>query len=88
MTLTIQLDKSIEAFITHQAHEQRISLETAATELVRVGFEVKLRELHQRYVRGEYSLGRLAKELGITTWELVHVLEEHRLQIHNLPLAV
>lgn len=88
MSLTIQLDKPIEAFIAHQAHEQRISPETAATELVRVGFEVKLRELHQHYVRGEYSLGRLAKELGVTTWELMHVLEEHRLQIHNLPLAV
>ncbi|MEK7327294.1 MAG: hypothetical protein AAB217_18775 [Chloroflexota bacterium] len=87
MTITVQLDKSIEAFVAHQAQEQQISPEAALAELVQMGFEAKLRELHSRYIRGEYSFGRLAKELGSTTWELTHLLEERGLQVHNLPLA-
>ena len=88
MTITVELDKSIEAFVARQTQQRQISPEDALAELVRAGFEIKLRELHDHYVRGEYSFGRLAKELGITTWELAHLLEERKLQTHNLPLAV
>lgn len=37
--------------------------------------------------QGEISFGRLAQELGITTWELSHLLEERGWTAHNLPSA-
>lgn len=87
MTITVELEKPIQAFVAHQANEHKISQEEAVADLVRVGFDVKLTELHSRYARGEYSFGRLAQELGVTVWELTHLLEERGLQTFNLPLA-
>lgn len=53
-----------------------------------LGFETLLQERYQRYRLGEISFGRLAQELGITTWELSHLLEERSWSIYNLPSAV
>jgi predicted HTH domain antitoxin len=52
---------------------------------VNLGFEMRLREYYQRYPRGEISFGRMAEELGVTSWELSHLLEEHGWTPHNLP---
>jgi predicted HTH domain antitoxin len=57
-------------------------------ELVTLGFEAYIQELYHRYRRGEISFGRLAQELGITTWELSHLLEEQGWPAHNLPSSV
>jgi hypothetical protein len=54
-------------------------------ELVSLGFHALLRERYTRYQRGEISFGRLAQDLGITTWELTHLLEEQGWSVHNLP---
>jgi hypothetical protein len=42
-------------------------------------------ECYRRYCRGEISFGRLAEELGTTTWELSHLLEEQDWPASNLP---
>ena len=42
---------------------------------------------YQRYRQGEISFGRLAEELGVTTWELSHILEDHGWPAYNLPAA-
>ena len=47
--------------------------------------DLRLQELYKRYIQGEYSFGRLAQEVGMTTWELTHLLEEHGWATHNLP---
>lgn len=44
-----------------------------------------MRERYIRYHRGEISFGRLAQDLGITTWELSHLSEEQGWPAHNLP---
>ncbi len=44
-------------------------------------------KLYSRYRRGEMSFGRLAQELGVTTWELSHLLEERGWAVYNLPSA-
>lgn len=56
-------------------------------ELIPLGFEALLQEEYDRYRRGEISFGRLAQELGITTWELSHLLEERGWPKYNLPSA-
>jgi predicted HTH domain antitoxin len=48
------------------------------------GFEQKLEELYNQFQRGECSLGYLAEQLGITTWEAVHLLEERGWHTSNL----
>lgn len=48
-------------------------------------FETRLRELYARYRRAECSFGYLAEALGMTTWELTHLLEERGWVTHNLP---
>ena len=77
----------MERFVKRQAEGQRISPARAIEEMVRVSFEERLKQIYSRYARGEYSLGRLAKELGLTTWEVVHLLEERGWATHNLPTA-
>ncbi len=60
----------------HWAQSREISLEQAVQELIALGFETRLRELYARYRRVECSFGYLAEALGMTTWELAHLLEE------------
>lgn len=52
-----------------------------------LGFEQLLKERYQQYRHGEISFGRLAQDLGITTWELSHLLEERDWPVYNLPDA-
>lgn len=51
------------------------------------GFETLLKEHYQRYRHGEISLGRLAQELGVTSWELTHLLEDRGWPVCNLSEA-
>jgi len=71
--------------VEHWARSQQISSEQAVQELVALGFETRLQELYARYRRAECSFGYLAEALGMTTWELTHLLEEKGWTMHNLP---
>ncbi len=53
-------------------------------DLVRRGFEQKLTELYELFRQGECSLGYLAEQLGITSWEAVRLLEARNLRTTNL----
>jgi hypothetical protein len=48
-------------------------------------FELSLEQCYQRYRQGEISFGRLAQEMGITSWELNHLLDERGWPVYNLP---
>jgi predicted HTH domain antitoxin len=50
-------------------------------------FDLHLKVRYQRYRRGEISLGRLAQELGVISWELTHLLESRGWPVYNLPEA-
>jgi predicted HTH domain antitoxin len=85
--ITVTLDENLIWFVRQQAKDQRTSPEKVVEEMIRVSFETRLKRLYSHYIQGEYSLGRLAKELGMTTWEVVHLLEERGWATHNLPVA-
>jgi predicted HTH domain antitoxin len=81
----ITLERPISQFVEHKSREQHVSPQETVTELVALGFEMLLERFYQQYRRGEISFGRLAQELGVTTWELSHLLEERGWPAHNLP---
>jgi predicted HTH domain antitoxin len=83
--VSITLKHPIRQFVNHQSHERDIPTQEMVAELIALGFEQHLRERYQRYRQGEISLGRLAQDLGMTTWELSHLLEERNWPVHNLP---
>jgi hypothetical protein len=84
-TIEITLERPINQFIDHQSLERNVPPQQMVIELVTLGFETLLQERYQRYRQGEISFGRLAQELGMTTWELSHLLEERGWPVYNLP---
>ncbi len=71
-SVMVTLDRPISQFVDYRSRERHTSLH----------------ERYDRYQRGDISFGRLAQDLGITTWELSHLLEERGWPAHNLPAAV
>jgi hypothetical protein len=86
-SVEITLDSPIRQFVDHHSQARNIPPQEAVIELVNLGFETLLRRYYQQYRQGEMSLGRVAEELGITSWELSHLIEERGWLPHNLPLA-
>lgn len=84
-TIAVELMPLVDQLVEHWAQTKRISLEQAVQELLELGFEARLRELYARYRRAECSFGYFAEALGMTTWELSHLLEERGWVTHNLP---
>ena len=84
-SLAIELTVPISRFVERQSRDLRISPQDAVAELLSLGFETLFRQLYERYRRGEMSFGRLAQEIGVTTWELSHLLEDRGWQAYNLP---
>lgn len=87
-SIVITLEQPISKFVDRQSWDRNVPPQQMVMELVALGFETLLQERYQRYRLGEISFGRLAQELGITTWELSHLLEERGWPIYNLPSAV
>lgn len=84
-TVAVALERPISQFVDRQSRERNVPPQQAIAELVSLGFETLFQQLYDRYHRGEISFGRLAQELGVTTWELSHLLEERGWPSHNLP---
>lgn len=84
-SFAITLDRPISQFVERQSREHQVPPQETIAELLALGFETRLQQLYQRYRQGEISFGRLAQELGVTAWELSHVLEERGWPVHNLP---
>jgi hypothetical protein len=84
-SVAITLERPISQFVERQSQERQVTPQQTVVELVTLGFETLLQKLYQRYRRGEISFGRLAQELGVTTWELSHLLEERDWPAYNLP---
>lgn len=86
-SVTITLDQPISQFVSHRSRDQKVQPREAVMELVTLGFETLLKNQYQRFQRGEISLGRLAHELGVTSWELTHLLQDRGWPVYNLPEA-
>ncbi len=83
--VSITLERPISRFVERKSQERHISPQETVAELVTLGFETLIGKLYQRYRLGEISFGRLAQELGVTTWELGYLLEERGWSAYNLP---
>jgi hypothetical protein len=84
-SVVVTLDTPLSQFVDHRSRERHTSPQQTVMELVSLGFHALLRERYIRYQRGEISFGRLAEDLGITSWELSHLLEEQGWPAYNLP---
>jgi stalled ribosome alternative rescue factor ArfA len=84
-SVAIELKAPISQFVEQQSRDRRVSRQDAVVELVSLGFETLFRQSYERYRRGEMSYGRLAQQMGVTTWELSHLLEERDWPAYNLP---
>ncbi|MBC8447417.1 MAG: hypothetical protein H8D78_06680 [Chloroflexi bacterium] len=84
-TVAIELVPPVDRLVEHWVEDEQISSEQAVQELIALGFEARLRDLYARYRRAECSFGYLAEALGMTTWELTHLLEKRDWPAHNLP---
>ncbi len=84
-TVTVELKPRVKQLVERQSRAEQISPEQAVQELIELGFEIRLKELYKRYRRAECSFGYLAQAMGMTTWELTHLLEERGWPTHNLP---
>lgn len=82
---SVMLERPISQFVDRQSRERNVSPQQTVAELISLGFETLLEKLYGGYRRGEISFGRLAQELGVTTWELSHLLEERGWLTYNLP---
>ena len=77
-------NETLELINTKLAKGMEIKKSPLLTELVLRGFEQKLSELYEEFQQGEISLGYLAEQLGISSWEAVHLLKERGLRTTNL----
>jgi hypothetical protein len=84
-TITVTVDPPIGRLISYASRSRSISPQRAAADLLALGFKTFLSERYRRYRRGEISFGRLAEELGMTTWELSDLLEAQGWPASNLP---
>ena len=84
-SVAIELTAPISQFVERQSRDRQVSPQDAVVELVSLGFETLFQRLYDQYRRGEMSFGRLAQEVGVTTWGLSHLLEERGWPTYNLP---
>lgn len=84
-SVVVTLDRPLSQFVDHRSQEHHTSPQQTVMELVSLGFNALLHERYMKYYRSEISFGRLAQDLGITTWELSHLLEEQGWSVHDLP---
>jgi hypothetical protein len=77
---TEPMAKLIEA----RAAQSGRSISVVAEETIREGFETLLRTLHDDFMKGEISQGKMAELLGISRVDLIHLLEALDMQVTNL----
>jgi predicted HTH domain antitoxin len=86
-TVSVKLERPIQQFVEHQSEARKVTAQEMVSELVSLGFERLVEQNYEHYRQGRISFGHLAQEMGITTWELSHLLEERGWPAHNLPEA-
>ena len=76
--------KNILELIREKYGEKKVGESETVREFIVRGFEQKLMELYEDFKRGECSLGYLAEQLGISTWEAYEILKKRGLRTTNL----
>ncbi|MDI6886829.1 MAG: hypothetical protein QMD22_10935 [archaeon] len=76
--------KDVLELIQEKYGEKKVGESEIVREFIVRGFEQKLMELYEVFKRGECSLGYLAEQLEISTWEAYDLLEKKGLRTTNL----
>jgi hypothetical protein len=82
--LTIDEQSPLGLFILAKAAQENTSPDEVARQLAQETFEKRVRSLHRRFMRGDFSQGALADLLGLPRLELIHLLEALRLSVTNV----
>jgi len=82
--VTIDESEPIGQFIEARAAQTGRAITDVAEEIVRDGFLALVQKLHEQFMRGEISQGKMAELLGINRVDLIHLLEALDLQVTNL----
>ena len=82
--VTIRENEPIGQFIEARAAQTGRSPSDIAGEIVRDGFLALVRQLHEQFMSGEISQGKMAELLGINRVDLIRLLETLDLQVTNL----
>lgn len=80
----IRENEPIGQFITARALQIGRPSSEVAEEVIREGFLTLVRTLHEQFIRGEISQGKMAELLGVNRVDLIHLLESLDLQVTNL----
>ena len=84
--IQIRIDENepVGQFILQRAQQSGKAPEEAAIDFTREMFEKAIRELHGRFMLGEFTQGEFALVLGINRIDLIHLLDEMGLQATNV----
>ena len=82
--ITIREDEPMARLIEARAAQSGRPISDVAEDTVREGFETLLRRLHDEFMKGEISQGKMAEILGISRVDLIHLLEVLDMQVTNL----
>jgi hypothetical protein len=82
--LTLREDDPMTDFIEARAAQLQRDRTEIAQEVVHEAFYALVHDLHQQFMAGEISQGRMAEELGIGRADLIHLLERLELAVTNL----
>jgi len=74
----------VKEWVKAKFGESKVRGSEILVDLLARGFEDKLRELYEEFLRGECSLEYLAEQLGLNIWEATNILERRGLRTTNL----
>ena len=80
--VTIKISDEVAKYIAKSTTKYNKSVDEVVNELLKIGFERKLKILYRQYRNGEISLGWMAQELGLSVRDTYDLLERR-----NLPLS-
>jgi len=82
--IPINENEPMAKLIEARAAQSGRPIEDIAEETIRESFMTMLRTLHDEFMKGEISQGKMAELLGISRVDLIHLLETLDLQVTNL----
>jgi hypothetical protein len=77
-------DKALQSLIEARANHDGVRPEDAAQALFEQAFHGWIRSLHQQFMAGEISQGRMSELVGVSRRDLIHLLETMDLSVTNL----
>lgn len=80
--VTIKISDEVAKYVAKSTAKYNKSVDEVVNELLKIGFERKLKILYKRYRSGEISLSWMAQELGLSVRDAYDLLEKR-----NLPLS-